>query len=1165
LYQYRNTMLLHGKLGLVFTFWLIVFGNFCAYAQSQTSARLTGTVRDPQGQVIPQAKILCLASATGESHSAETNEAGEFVLIALSPDAYEVTITTTGFAPSLYHGVSLSAGETISLNPVLQLAQDNTQITVNDALPLIQAENSELDVTLSVSSLTALPLSSRNSLQLLSVTPGASTALTNNSVLGRNSPEVSINGARVTQNHYQINGVDADNVSMHDLGDVAVPAPESIGELKVQSSLYDASVSGSGGSSIEVITKSGSNALHGSAYGYLRNEAFDANDPNLKAVGISRPVDRQNVWGAAIGGPIRKDRLFYFASYQGMHAKNGAASDSLYSNVMIDPCLMDDRSAATLQANCFANQSDKPAIDPVSLALLNFKLPNGKYLIPTPQKDGLVSGTALSTFQEEQFNANVDFRLGANDLLAAKTFFAKAPLFSALGTSAFDSGSSFPGFGTHIDVSNFLLSLREVHSLSSSTVNEVRFGYNYIYRSELPDEPLRDSSLGIQRVNAAEFPGLPMIYLGRNAGTASIGSNELTLKNASPSISFIELLSMQRGRHSLRIGGEIKRLFWRIDSANAASYGEIDFGSFQDFLTGSTAFSFLGTGQTQADFRTMDYQFFVQDDWKITPKLTLNLGLRYELDLPPSDTHGRIGGFDPGLYQPRMEVDENGFPVGPPAQGIIMAGNAASSIQLEGVTRVGNRILKSVDPYDFGPRVGIAWSPSDSGRLAARAGYGIYYSRPSFLYLGLNFASPPFYQASTFFGAPFADPFPDAPPSSAFPRIQAGLPLSSPWSFLDRNNRNPYFQQFNASLQYQITGDMVLQVAYVGSRGVRLYRQLSIDQARIASTTHPIVNSVTGEVITSNSNDNAALRAPLQGVDPGNFSLNQSTGQSTYHSLQLSINRRFSHGLQFAGAYTFSKSMDNTTGAGGGSTSSGTLDTGNGIDTSFALGNQLDPRANRAVSDFDRTHRFTMTFVWDLNPPKSWNGSRMLRNAFGGWQVSGFVTTMSGLPIDIYDPAGGSLYGQILGSRPNWVTGANRSTAMNRVPPGYYFNPLSFNEAVVAPGTAIPSAHDPTAFATDFGTDYGNVGRNVLRGPPQTNLDLSVMKNFRLRERKILEFRTDFFNALNHASRSNPVSDISAAKLDPATGLVIDPGNFGRILGSDSSPRIIQLSVKFTF
>jgi hypothetical protein len=225
----------------------------------------------------------------------------------------------------------------------------------------------------------------------------------------------------------------------------------------------------------------------------------------------------------------------------------------------------------------------------------------------------------------------------------------------------------------------------------------------------------------------------------------------------------------------------------------------------------------------------------------------------------------------------------------------------------------------------------------------------------------------------------------------------------------------------------------------------------------------------------------------------------------------------------------------------------------------------MDPRANRGLSDFDRTHRVTLNFVWDLPSPKKVSHSRAVRTLLTNWQLSGFLIAMSGLPIDLYDPAGGTLYGSIFGARPNWVPGANPSMAIRHIPPGYYFNPYPFAEAVVQPGSAIPSANDPTAPAGGFGTDYGNVGRNILRGPSQNNLDLSTMKRFPIHETKSLEFRVDFFNALNHPSDSNPVSDISAAILDPIKGRVIDPQNFGRILGSDSSPRMLQLSLKFTF
>jgi hypothetical protein len=327
--------------------------------------------------------------------------------------------------------------------------------------------------------------------------------------------------------------------------------------------------------------------------------------------------------------------------------------------VFVDPCLTNDRSAATLMARCGVS-----SVDPTALAILNFKLPKGQLLIPTPQLDGLVTGTAVSTYHEEQFNNNLDYQLGTNDLLAAKFFFADAPLFSALGWAAFGWAPSFPGFGTHVNVSNRLFSLQESHSFGPTTVNEVRFGYNWINREEVPQEPIRDSDVGISRITADQFPGLPYIVLARDKGGAAIGTSEITLHNASPSLSIIDFASLQRGKHSIRLGGGIRQSIWNIGSVNLLSYGEIDFATFQDFLTGNSEASFLGTGVNQVEFKTTDYHLFAQDDWRITSKLTLNLGLRYELDPPPYEVQGRIGGFDPELYRPPSQVDENGFPVG---------------------------------------------------------------------------------------------------------------------------------------------------------------------------------------------------------------------------------------------------------------------------------------------------------------------------------------------------------------------------------------------------------------------------------------------------------------------------------------------------------------------
>lgn len=1134
--------------------------TFPVLAQTQTTGRISGTVNDAQAKVIVHADVRAENQTTGEKHAAVTDDSGSYVLLSLSPGNYNVSVSAQGFSQSVFSGVSIGAGSNVTVDAVLQVGANESEVTVIGSPPVMRTDTAEIATTFNSSSLSTLPLASRNPVQLLAVAPGISTPLTNNNALGRNSPEISVNGARVSQNSFQINGVDANNISMHDFGDVALPAPESISEEVVQASMYDASVAGAGGASVEIITKSGANAVYGSAYEYFRNGALNANDPNLKAVGLPRPVLRRNVYGATIGGPLRKDRAFYFFSYQGTNEQNGATNQSLYSSVLIDPCLGNDRSAATLIKNCAV-----PSVDPVSLALLNAKLPNGQFLIPTPQIDGLATGTAISTFSEQQFNANIDYRLRTADLLAGKFFFSRAPLFSALGFSAFGAGPSFPGFGTHILLNNRILSLQETHTFSPRTVNELRFGYNYVDRNEAPDEAFNDVAKKMVRVTADQSPGMPQIYLARNAGGGVIGSNEITLRGIGPTPSLSDVVSLQRGKHNLQLGAGFRHAEWRAPSINVLSYGEVDFATFQDFLQGNSEFSLLGSGVSQADFQTTDYFAFAQDGWKILRNLNLNLGLRYELDPPAYEQQGRMGGFDPSLYLPPTQVVQNGFPLGPPARGIVMAGNAPSEINIPGVTRVGNRILKSEDPYDFGPRIGLAWSPLDSGRLAVRAGYGIFLSRPSLLYLALNFTEPPFYQISVFAGEPLEDPFPGAPASSSFPLVSSGTLLGSPYAFADRNNRNPYFQQFNASLAYEISRDAVFHVAYVGSRGLRLYQQVSINQALVASTNHPVTNAVTGEVITVNTVENAALRAPLQGVDPGLFQLNESSGQSTYHSLQVSWNQRKWRGWQLDSSYTFSKSIDNTSGAGGGAYTNGALDPSNGIDTGIIYGSQVDPRANRGVSDFDRTHRFVLNSVWDVPPPSLARDSAKAKFLFSNWQLSGILIAMSGLPVDIFDAAGGSLYGQIYGARPNWAPGAGKNAARTHVPPGYYFNPFAFQEAIVQPGQAIPSAHDSTAFAGDVGTDYGNVGRNVLRGPAQSNLDLSVSRRFPFRESRSLEFRADLFNALNHADKGIPVSDISSATLDPNTGRVIAPGNFGRILSADSSPRIIQLSLKFDF
>jgi len=310
------------------------FLSILAFAQTQTTGKIVGTVRDGQGAAIVRAEVVVENSATADKRTTISDGTGSFSLPLLPPAGYDLRIQARGFTPAIFHNVLVRLSQSSTVNAILQIAQANIEVNVIDAPPLLRTDSSELSTTLDSLSLTELPLPTRNFLQLLTLAPGVSAPLTNNNAIGRNSPNVSVNGSRVTQNNYRINGVDANDISLHVFADVGVPAPESVKEVNVQTSLYDASVAAAGGS-VQVVSKSGSNFLHCSVYEYLRNEAFNANDANLKAVGDRRPVMRRNVYGATLGGPLSKSRFFFFGSYQGTRDANGATDQSIYKSVLI--------------------------------------------------------------------------------------------------------------------------------------------------------------------------------------------------------------------------------------------------------------------------------------------------------------------------------------------------------------------------------------------------------------------------------------------------------------------------------------------------------------------------------------------------------------------------------------------------------------------------------------------------------------------------------------------------------------------------------------------------------------------------------------------------------------------------------------------------------------
>jgi hypothetical protein len=1066
-----------------------------------------------------------------------------------------VSITASGFKKALFDNVTVAITETTQINADLSVGSIiEESVSIRAGPILMQTDGPSMGRVVDSRTVSELPLATRNFFQILALSPGTDIGLADNTGVGRNSQNISVNGARRTQNNFQINGVDANTIGTNSALFIAVPAPETIQEFKVQTSLYDATFGRSGGGNVQAVTMSGGNFFHGVLYEYFRNDALNANNPFLKAAGVARPALQRNVFGGSFGGPFNREKAFFFISYQGTRERNDASPNSVSSSILVAPGLTDDRSEQTLRSTF-----NLPSIHPAALKLLNARLPGGRFLIPTPQAGGRYSGSARSEFEENQFNANFDYRINERNWVAGKFFFANAPWRLAMF-----NGPNVAGFDDERQLNHRLISVQNIQTFNRKVVNEVRVGYNFVRNDSFPQEPLRDADLGIRRFNADAFPGLSLIRIAPNARGIVFGTGfaNIDLRAAHHSATLADVLSITQGNHTIRTGAEVIQYQLTI-ALNFFRRGQIDFNSFTDFLTGTASVSFLGSGINDRNLRATDYGLFVQDDWRLSPRWTINLGLRYELSLPFYDTRGRISTFDPTLYRPRQRV-VNGIPQGPPVGGFVQAGNVIAQYDLPDVPNVGKRVVRSLDPNNFAPRLGFAYAPLASSRLIVRGGYGIFYSRGSSGPFNNGIQSPPTYLVRTRAAPSLDNSFFDLPAPDKFPTFVEGATLTG--VFLDRNIRTPYFQQYNASVQYAAGRNLLLEVAYVGTRGLNLPRLIALNQARLASPQRPIVNEVTGAVITTNTPQNAQLRAPFQGVSIVNFSQSQNTAQSTYNALQISLTRQLPQGLRFLASYTYAKAIDNTSGR-------------DEFDFSTILGNQLDNRANRGASDFDRTHRFVLSYLWDLPRPAFARKSTAARLLLANWEVAGIVVAMSGQPFDVVDTGAGSLYGLNNGvnplARPNWAPGATRSTATSNVPAGYFFNPFAFARPFVptgelipsSPGTAVSGAVPP---GTPFGTDIGNVGRNVLRGPRQSNMDFSIIRRFPFRESKSVEFRAEFFNLFNQVNLANPISDLNAilptgGSIDPNTGQILKPGDFGRITSTSNNPRLIQFALKLNF
>lgn len=1262
-------------------------------AQSNPTGSLTGTVTDANGALLPGVQVTVANPATGSTRAVTTDSEGRWAVPALPVGSYRVSIEQTGFSALVNEDVTVEASVPRTLDATLTVGEVGETITVTGGTELVTPETATTFRQISAEEIVQVPTSTRSFTHLLSSEAGVSAELPPVSVNGNGNISPSVNGTRTTSTSLSFNGIDATNLTSNEgsLTDNIAPAPETLSEVKLQTSLYDASTGRSGGGNFQLITRGGTNDFNGTAYYFLQNEAFNANDFFFNRDGIERPRARRNTGGFTIGGPLARDRFFFFGGYERTRASTGfvptASSQTTLPAAL--GLIAGERTADNLVA---AFRGLNPAfpltaaqISPLALALLNARNPaTGGFIIPSPpsgaREVGVDNNVALSgvtgntggnplvrirqvfpaEFEQDQFTLRLDGQLTTNNRLSGTFFFANFP-----GLDSFTAPNSQASpFVLRRDDRNRTLAISDTHIFTANLINEARFGYFSLGNSRQLDEPfleIESADFGI--INPAllfdDSPGTRRLgqFLGRNniSGFSFGGPNDSFNRRDQRTYTLADNVTFITGAHTLRFGGEFRHNQYDTNLPEEQATEFEKFDNFTQFLLGRATEADTQFGVTDKEFRFNDTSFFITDDFRVNRRLTLNLGLRYEFFGLPTERNGRIGNFDPALVT-NTENPLNAFIV---PNNVQMTGLAAVDEAIAATTRAGNgHTLNGQDVNNFAPRFGFAYSPFDNNRMVIRGGYGIFYDRPSTAFINTIFSNYPFLrEIEVTAGAP------NIPIQTAFSTQNTALGLnqylparityegagvfrirdntgvtttpgggSNPTDFatgqairgnvaetfefraIDRNLRTPYIQQYNVGVQYEVARDYLLEVRYVGTRGVKLLQAFALNQgfdlndpstpdyvfarfvneyeraftgaqARVAAGTltqaqlnaafpngalragttarqrgtgvvFGFNNVLTGNPVdlnlTTNSSRNAAgvisggtiipfeSRTPVLGFNVPEALLLRSDGLSRYNSLQINFQRRLVRGFQFNTSYTFARSRDTSSVDPGSTAGGGRPDVPN---AGFIIqGNSLDPFANYALSDFDRTHRFSASFI--LNIPTFGNTSRFVT----GFQLAGFFQAQSGTPFTIFTPEPEAGNVAALATLRNGAGGLFR--------PG--FGRPNINGPLVQTGNGIDTPFfdnrlDGSGVLQSPLGGFGNLGRNTLRGPTQNRFDLSLSKDTRITEGVSIEFRADAFNLFNRANFANPSGDIS------------DSTDFGFTTNTIGGPRVIQFGAKLRF
>lgn len=1225
-----------------------------SYSSAQsTGGRIRGTVTDASGGAVVGANVVIINEATGVERNAATGASGEYVFLEVGVGSYSVRVDQLGFKKYIRKGVAVNLNEVVGLDIALQVGTATETVEVTGAPPLVDTTSTQMGAVVGERAVRELPLAQRDTYQLLELQPGVQGQLGVDNVYGSDrAGVVSVNGGRGRDNNFTVNGGDG-NDQFANLPAIQ-PSPDSIEEFRVLTNTFDAEYGRNSGAVVNVVTKSGTNEYHGNFYEFFRNQAL-----NAKGFFDSQKLDYlQNQFGVTFGGPIKKDKTFFFVTYEGDRLRKGTSSDTVtvptgderngdFSATPFAGGVTTDFFAQTLNNRCGLNMpmpstqsngivlySDifptnvipKACMDQTALDLLNQFVPNAN------RADGTFQGVPLGHESSDQFTVKVDHQLTKNQRLSAYYYFTDHYL--AKPFAKFQAGgANLPGFGDLTDERIQQLNVSHTWTLGSTAVNEARFTYfregqgtflhpqhTALVQDSCKTVPAADCfadpgnpDLGIHPNLGASREGVPYVNI---AGGFSIGNNfegELPQKGNTYQVS--DSYGKVIGNHSLKFGGDFRsnqfdqRLYFNI---NGSYYlyggGPNDTQSadlFANYLLGLNDNYIQGSAQDEL-VRSKAFYLFAQDSWKLRSNLTLNFGLRWELNTPLKDIGQKVQTFRPGQ-------NSTVYPcVTTLAADCATAGVLPTGLVVPGDPGVPGG-LTSTYYKSFAPRIGVAWSPDAKdgflgklfggpGKTSVRAGFGIFYNPVEQLVLEQFSAEPPFGGSSSIFNTMFNTPFQYQDGTSA-PNPFNGIlnpPRGQPvewenfrpillYGQFAPHMRSQYAEQYNLSIQREIIRDLVFQVAYVGRQGHRLLAtkdldygnaQTCLDLQKISLDTgdssltcgqffadssffipageipagdtlhlpYGSVKSVTGPNQTDitlvglrpfsspNCEPTTGAGCPADGLPVFSNIFQQNTiSNSSYNALQLSLEKRFSHGVQFSLAYTLGKSLDNA------STFEGLL-------------NPIDPKLNRSLSLFDARHRFVLSYYWELPVPK-YQGFK--GKALNGWSLSGITTVQSGFPIRITQQDDNELQASFdfeTPGQPNLIAPFRKLNPRGLGNLG--FDPSSFSTGCIDP--ADPNNQvDDALFCSNapggvvLGT-VGNAPRTICCGPGAFNTEIAVLKDTPIGERYRIQFRSEFFNIFNHAQFFQP------------DGNVTDGSDFGRVKRA-RDPRLIQFALKFYF